>query len=986
MLSIGAMGRGQGAYYVDLAREDYYLEGGEPPGQWVGQGSEALGLSGKGMSSEVAREEFLKLFAGRDAQGRALVQNPEHSLRKPGWDLTFSAPKSVSTVWAITDGETRIAIQEAHFAAVKSALVTMEEGATTRRGHGGGDKEAARLVIATFEHGTSRAQDPNLHTHALILNVGVREDGTTGTLESQHFYASKMTVGALYRAEFAKGLQELGFPIERDASSFRINGVPASLEATFSKRRAEIKAHLAANGRSSARAAAVAALATRQVKAHCAREELFHGWRETGHEHDFSLTEARQLQSARAPSARLQNASLQSEKTPGAKSSLTSEERAATLEQMLADGIETLSRDHSHFGVRDLLRVVAADAPGRGVGAEEIRAAVQKELQNNPNLIALEAGDKQEPGKEPGQEPGRDTANEARLSETRFTTRELWETEKTLLQDAEVWSRHEGHRVGQTRFLQGLLQTERRATLTARERDPAAPAVELSGEQRTALSYLTKKSGGLALVAGMAGTGKTFLLEAARTAWEAEGFKVIGAAVAGKAARGLEAGAGIPSSTVARLGWEWERGFDVAPSEKWARKVEWLHATWQIDGKTRRELLAPLEVPKTKMGVAWKYATWQISKKQRDFLDKQIERRARFGLDAKTVLVVDEAGMVGTRQMATLIAKAKEYGAKLVLTGEQRQIQAVEVGGPFGSLQKRLGASELTQILRQKQEWQRTAVKDFAAGHGEKALRAYQERDCFTVAPDRAAAQQSLINAWAAEGAKKPEQHLIFTGTRADASALNRLAQGARQRAGQLGFRRLRIGGENLPGDTRPGDTLPGDTVHEKDRVLFTKNSAVLGVDNGTTGTVRAVDAAAQTLTVRLDNGQETLIPCREYTAVQLGYALTTHKAQGVTVKNSYILCGGSMIDRELSYVQASRATDHTRFFSEEILVWNPETQRREEATLTELGRRMSRSREKDLAHDVVRPENAEPQPTQTPAQRVNPELQIEHEPFSYGF
>ena len=187
---IGAMGKGQGTYYVGLACEDYYLEGGEPPGRWLGQGAAALGLTG-----QVERELFLKAFDGCDANGRPLVQNAGDPKRQPGWDLTFSAPKSVSTVWAIGDSEMRTAIQDAFFASVKSAMKTVEEGATTRRGHGGEIKEAAQFVIATFEHGTSRAQDPNLHIHALVLNLGVRADGTTGTLESQNFYRWKMAVG-----------------------------------------------------------------------------------------------------------------------------------------------------------------------------------------------------------------------------------------------------------------------------------------------------------------------------------------------------------------------------------------------------------------------------------------------------------------------------------------------------------------------------------------------------------------------------------------------------------------------------------------------------------------------------------------------------------------------------------------------------------------------------------------------------------------------
>ena len=157
-------------------------------------------------------------------------------------------------------------------------------------------------------------------------------------------------------------------------------------------------------------------------------------------------------------------------------------------------------------------------------------------------------------------------------------------------------------------------------------------------------------------------------------------------------------------------------------------------------------------------------------------------------------------------------------------------------------------------------------------------------------------------------------------------------------------------------------------------------------MDNGTTGTIQEVDAKNRTLTVLLDNGEKTLIPIRDYLDVVLGYALTTHKGQGMTVDNSFILAGGTMGDRELSYVQASRARNKTEFFTDKIMVWNPDTQGREEATLRELARQMSQSRQKDLAHDVNAPEpsvtpskpQAEPTPTAPPfARPEEPELRL---------
>lgn len=157
MLSVSAMSSGQGAYYLGLAQEDYYLEGGEPPGHWLGRGAEDLGLSG-----EVGREALENLFVGvaPDAKG-ALVQIQNYRdgrARQPGWDLCFSAAKSVSAIWCQVSPEVRHEIQEAHFAAVKAAMRYLEDNATfSRRGKAGEGLERAKLVAAAFEHGTARA-------------------------------------------------------------------------------------------------------------------------------------------------------------------------------------------------------------------------------------------------------------------------------------------------------------------------------------------------------------------------------------------------------------------------------------------------------------------------------------------------------------------------------------------------------------------------------------------------------------------------------------------------------------------------------------------------------------------------------------------------------------------------------------------------------------------------------------------------------------
>jgi conjugative relaxase-like TrwC/TraI family protein len=266
----------QEVYYSSLATEDYYLDGGEPPGVWLGSGAEALGLSGK-----VDHEEFHHLFQGYSPDGtKALVKNAGTEgyiiidkngqectvYRKPGWDFTFSAPKSVSVAWSVSEYHVRHSIEQAHTNAIQKAMSYVEGVASfTRTGEGGQKLEQAGLVIAAFEHGTSRKQDPQLHTHAVVLNVSTRAEGGTGALVSYPFYTHKMATGALYRAFLAEGLERIGFQIERDNSSFAIRGIPEALVEEQSKRRQDILSRLEELGLKSPKAAAIAAVDTREV-------------------------------------------------------------------------------------------------------------------------------------------------------------------------------------------------------------------------------------------------------------------------------------------------------------------------------------------------------------------------------------------------------------------------------------------------------------------------------------------------------------------------------------------------------------------------------------------------------------------------------------------------------------------------------------------------------------------------------------------------
>ena len=365
MLSIGAMSGGQAGYYLSLAKEDYYLAGGEPPGVWFGGGAEALGLSGA-----VESDHLYNLFDGLSLDGsERLVQLQRHAgkqIHRPGWDLTFSAPKSVSVLWSQSDEQTQRIIQESHFEAVKSALSYLEETAAfSRRGRNTTHMDPANLVIATFEHSTSRALDAQLHTHALLLNVCVRPDGTTGTVSSLAIFQAKMTAGALYRADFASRLEDaLGIETSRDKSSFKILGVSESLCDTMSKRRADIQEEIDKQGITTAKGAAKAALETRSTKTEVSREALFADWRHEGERHHWSQRQARSLIGSFTRRRPDQDEAV-----------------SATLSRLMSEG--------AHFSELEFTKTLSEEAQGRGLNATKIRQTVKDVLEESPDIVKL---------------------------------------------------------------------------------------------------------------------------------------------------------------------------------------------------------------------------------------------------------------------------------------------------------------------------------------------------------------------------------------------------------------------------------------------------------------------------------------------------------------------------------------------------------------------------------------------------------------------
>jgi conjugative relaxase-like TrwC/TraI family protein len=288
--SISARGGVQAAlqYYAHLGQDDYYLRDGEPPGRWAGEGAARLSLAGP-----VTKSEFEAALKGIDRQTdeRFAALGGRLQDHTAGWDMTFSAPKSMSVLWALSEPSDHRTIETAQRAAVATATRYLEhEAAWARRGKGGAVREpTAGLLMATFDHHTSRDLDPQLHSHVFIFNLAPRRDRTWGAIVSRELYKAQKRAGAEYRSALAHELERAGYAVERPGDSFRVIAIPRHLEWAFSKRRQAIEAAATEHGYRSPRGMELAALRTRHKKGHVERPLLFALWRTEARALGFEL-------------------------------------------------------------------------------------------------------------------------------------------------------------------------------------------------------------------------------------------------------------------------------------------------------------------------------------------------------------------------------------------------------------------------------------------------------------------------------------------------------------------------------------------------------------------------------------------------------------------------------------------------------------------------------------------------------------------------
>ncbi|WP_430448206.1 Ti-type conjugative transfer relaxase TraA [Rhodophyticola sp.] len=299
-------------------------------------------------------------------------------------------------------------------------------------------------------------------------------------------------------------------------------------------------------------------------------------------------------------------------------------------------------------------------------------------------------------------------------------------------------------------------------------------------------------------------------------------------------------------------------------------------------------------------------------------------------LTSSDVLVIDEAGMVGTRQLERVLSHAADAGAKVVLVGDQQQLQSIEAGAAFRSLHDRHGGAQIGEVRRQRMDWQRNATRDLATGRTGAAIEAYEAQGMVHAAETREQARADLIDRWDRDRQATPDQsRIILTHTNAEVLLLNELARERKRAAGDLG--------EDVSLTVERGDRC----FASGDRVMFLQNDRGLGVKNGTLGTIH--EASTQSLSVHTDDGRSIAFDLKDYDRLDHGYAATIHKAQGMTVDRTHVLATPGL-DAHGSYVALSRHRDGL----------NLHYGRDDFTSQDRLIRTLSRDRAKDMALDYV--------------------------------
>ena len=763
----------------------YYGSRGETPIVWNGQGAARLGLAGA-----VRPDDYYAVFADGGAQDPVLGERLV-ATKRPGMELVVSAHKTVAVLGVVGGADDMHRILDAETHATMAFLDAWTQRQGGRRGRLQVRTPTSGLTYGQTRHATSRAGDPNPHDHVLVANVvemldnrgGWKALDTAGIRDMVH---AATAVGRLHAAWEAT---RLGYGIRPDPGPsgnldhFAIAGIPEAACRLFSKRSEAIDDEVGPDASYRLRATTARAIRPDKNDDELAPEQLMDHWHTELDE--IGLTPAGIVDSIE-----------QSAPSVAPPSRLSDRELAGLVEWVLSP-TGPLAGD-KQFGRAEVIRHLAPKLHGRH--PDELTRAVGAVIAH-PEALALV-----------GQPGARNRAWV--LASTRAA-------EEAIADCAE--------RLATTTDSVSVDPDTAAAAVRDKERSIGE---RLTPGQRDLVTIAATSGRQLELVLGVAGAGKTTALDALRVAFETDGYRVIGTATSGQAAKTLGEAAHINSHTTASLLWRLQHG--------------------------------------------------------------------REQLDASTVLIVDEAGMVDDPAMLALLTAAELHGSKVIVVGDHHQLGAVGPGGGLEALTTRHpdAVHHLTDNIRQQDPVERAALEQLRSGDVSQAVAFYADHGRIDRHEDRWDALLATAAAWH-DDLEAGHDTIMLAWRRADVAQLNHFARLHRRSAGHLG-------------DTSV-DATGGRRYSTGDHVVALAPDPSRRFVTSQRGLVTAIDKTTGTITIDFDPGSEPVMLSGEEIDdrhLDHAYATTVHRAQGATVDRAHVYANGG--GRELTYVALSRARHAT--------------------------------------------------------------------------
>ncbi len=832
-----------------LQASEYYLDSdGDVVGAsiWVGSGSNHLNLFG-----EVSPEAMSKVAMGFASDGSKLVQNAgelgtsvvkkdrhgktivdedgqpvllNEGGRVLGWDFNFNPPKDISIVMASADGKDRDDIVEAHHKAVDEALKYLETLAEVRTGKAGTEVVSSNGIVASrHTHFGSRDLDPQLHSHVFVMNLGQGPDGKWRALETDAMYGACRDVGALYRFALASEMKKLGYGIEADREinedgketgevSFKIAGVSQELCDEFSKRRKAIVEYNKMHGGTMEQAN----LATRKHKDEPTFKELTENWKQ-------ALDQWRK----------------ENPETFKNVNELKGKE-SKTLNSTDKENIDRLHAIESVFDEHKLMGRLAKENVGKDMSVADLMVEM-KGFEERNNLVKI-APEQRVEMKSVIRAP-------RRYREHRFASQEMVAMEKQCVERAKISSKDKHHMLPEN------------ITTKAIDRFEKKNGFKITDEQRKAVLHVASNTGGIAVLTGLAGTGKTTVSSIWIDALKEQGFNVMGASTSWAAAKKLEAESEITSYSTASLIQSLDNG--------------------------------------------------KMSLKRND------------------VLVLDEAGMAGTKSILRIQEHCDKVGAKMVLQGDPFQLQPIEAGAGFRLIRDTVGEATLTEIRRQKNQTDKDTAKAFyeassniAPGSrtrkhelnlGERLFSRLEKLGQVDRNTTRADAIKSLTKDYLADNNTDREK-LVICGTKVENRLVNEAIRDGLKAKGVINKSTLQTFEVINQGKK---ETLQ---VGIGDRIRLTEKNNKLDVFNGDEAVIKSITPSKKggfDVVIVLDSDikardkKEVSFNTEEFSRFEHAYSMTVHKSQGQGKSAVFQLANPRMTDQHLALVGFTRTKDN---------------------------------------------------------------------------